>query len=309
MSETVEKQAGNLVTSENLSQWMSDKLGLDTKVTDVQPKNEEKVTQEPAKVTQKAESNEDQEAQDAANESKGDDEHKAKVKNSYIKLREQRNQARDEIARLKSQLEEAQKNKTEQKVEQTKPTGLIKPDPSQFTDAFEYAEALAEYKVNEKLESQRLEQAQKEAKERAETVSKNWKSRVNETVQEFPDYDEVLEGSAHLTVSDQVRDAILESEVGPKILYHLAKNPELVSNIAQMTVTGALRAIGRLETKFEKQADTKTEVKETKEVSKAPEPIKPLKGSNAPQLPVDDKGEFTGSIAEYKRLRREGKLR
>jgi len=41
-------------------------------------------------------------------------------------------------------------------------------------------------------------------------------------------------------VSNEVRDAIFESEVGPRILYHLAENPEIAEQLQGMTLTKAL---------------------------------------------------------------------
>ena len=104
------------------------------------------------------------------------------------------------------------------------------------------------------------------------------------------------------------RVAVFGDDALKKILYHLAQNPEQVYKLNAMTVSGALRELGKLEAKLEKPAE-KAEAKPEKEHSAAPAPIKPLKGGNAPQLPVDEKGEFTGSISEFKRLRREGKLK
>ncbi len=46
------------------------------------------------------------------------------------------------------------------------------------------------------------------------------------------------------------------------------------------------------------------------EVSKAPAPITPLNGRNAGTgVPIDDKGEFTGTPAEWRALRKAGKIK
>jgi hypothetical protein len=53
-----------------------------------------------------------------------------------------------------------------------------------------------------------------------------WGQRVKAAKAEMPDFDDMI-SSTDVTVSNEVRDAIFESDVGPRILYHLAENPDL----------------------------------------------------------------------------------
>ena len=111
--------------------------------------------------------------------------------------------------------------------------------------------------------------------------------------------------SSDVVVSDQVRDAILESDVGPRILYHLAENPDIAEKISKSSLITALREIGKLEAKFEK-----TEPKEVKPVaqkSKAPAPISPLKATNSEQAVITDTDKMT--FAQYKAMRQAKRIR
>jgi hypothetical protein len=301
----LDSQASNLVTSENRAEFMAQRLGLD-KVTEKPVEVTEKVPEIVKEVTKEAKSDEIVEESDDA-----DDEHKEKVKNSYIKLREQRNAAREEA--LTAKTEKAALEAKIKLYEETKPTATKdapasdKPLPSQYTDAFEYAEALTDWKVKAEL-SKRDEQAKVTAQEAHQTeVLADWNTRLLKTKQETPDYNEVIAESS-VMVSDQVRDAIMESDVGPQVLYYLAGNPEEATKLGQMTLDKAYKTLGRIEAKFDAPAKTE-EVKAKPNISKAPAPITPLKNASVPAEKVDENGEFHGSIAEYKALRKAGKIK
>ena len=106
-------------------------------------------------------------------------------------------------------------------------------------------------------------------------------------------------------VSDQVRDAIIESDVGPKILYHLAENPEIAEALSKKSVTAALREIGRLEARFDVKEPSKTVQK-----TRAPAPIQPLRASSsASDVGVGSDGEFHGTASQWREARRAGKIR
>ena len=121
----------------------------------------------------------------------------------------------------------------------------------------------------------------------------------------MPDFEDMV-SSSEVAVSDQVRDAILESDIGPKILYHLAENPEIGDKLAKMSTINALREIGRLEAKLEAPTGSEKPVS----VSKAPAPIKPIKAMGSTlDSKIDSNGEFHGTYAQWKAARQSGKIR
>lgn len=183
-----------------------------------------------------------------------------------------------------------------------------KPDPEKYTDAFKYAEDLTKWTVKQENAARDKAAQESKANESRELTVKVWRERQDAFTQEAPDYADTIAASP-VVVSNEIRDAILESEVGPRILYHFAQHPEDAERIGKLTVGGALRELGKLEARLEKpKAEAKAEVK-VAEVSKAPAPITPIKGggSGVENL-INSKGEFTGTPKQYRDLRRAGKI-
>lgn len=276
MTEKAERLAKNVVTSENRADFMAEKLDL----TPI--KEQESLNERFRELTT--------ERNNARNETKAE---------------------RDKIAKLEAQIAELNTKLNPPKVDEGKPNQA---DPKYKDNWTLYVDDMAEWKTNQKLAERDATDAKKRADETAATVMRHWTERQNSFKAETPDYLEAL-GSSTVVVSDQVRDAIIESDVGPQILYHLAKNPDVAEKIQGMTVSGALRALGKLEAKLE-GAPIKKEKEEpakagskSEEPSKAPTPISPLKGGNAvPEIPVDSAGNFKGDFHQYKELRKAKKL-
>ena len=115
--------------------------------------------------------------------------------------------------------------------------------------------------------------------------------------------------SSKIFVPNEVRDAILESDAGPQILYHLASLDETdAENFSKMSTTQALKMIGKLEARFEK-TEPKSEPVAVK--SKAPAPISPLKGSSNvdAEARLGSDGQYHGTYAQWKADRKAGKIR
>lgn len=203
-----------------------------------------------------------------------------------------RARAAEERASAAERERDALKAKTEPKPE---PDG--KPKPKDYTDTDKYIEDLAEWKVNARLAARDKEAAEKAQKDAQEKAVKEWQKRVGEVKKELPDYADVLASADDLSVSDEVRDAIIESEVGPRVLYHLAQNPDLVEALNEMSKSAALRTIGKLESKFEKAPEA--EKPKMKAVKVAPEPITPVKNTPGPEARVDGNGNYLGTFAQY----------
>ena len=120
--------------------------------------------------------------------------------------------------------------------------------------------------------------------------------------------------SSDVVVSDPVRDAIMESDVGPKILYHLAENPAFAQELGKKSVISALREIGKLEARFEKaeqpQAASEPAAKPAVAKSKAPAPITPIRGAvSTVENNVDADGNFHGTYQQWKAARQARKIR
>ena len=184
------------------------------------------------------------------------------------------------------------------------PKSNNKPNPSQFNDAYEYAEALAEWKVEESLAARDKQDADKKIQAEQDKVNSQWSKRQNDVKAEVADYDDVITSSS-VQVSDQVKQAIMESEAGPQILYHLAKNPDIADSLASKSVISALREIGRLEATLTGQ---KVSGKPAATPSRAPSPISPINATKSVNSPIASDGEYYGTFAEFKAARAAGRI-
>jgi len=213
---------------------------------------------------------------------------------------------------LENRLKELEVKVNPQPVEQVN----AKPSPSQFNDAFEYAEALAEWSAEQAILNREKAETERKVQEERSKVIKSWNDRLANVKADLPDYDEMIASASDITVSDEIRDAMLESEQGPRILYHLAENPELAEKLNSMSKVSALREIGKLEARFEAKETpketpkTEAETKPSVAKSKAPAPISPIKTSSAvADVGVGSDGEFHGTYQQWRESRKAGKIR
>lgn len=180
-----------------------------------------------------------------------------------------------------------------------KPIDKSEPKIENFNDFDEYVAAKAEYIASKKINETLAEREQRVAAERVAAAQwravENWNKRLEATTAELPDFEEVVGGS-DLPMTDLMRDAIIESEMGPKIAYWLANNPQEAHKIAGMSPFQTVAAIGRLEERLESQA------KAPKKPTSAPSPVKPV-GSKASAN--KDPGQMTD--AEYAEWRKKGR--
>jgi len=306
--ETAVRTADNVVTSDNLAEWTANKLGLASEEAPseaVVETLEREVSTEP-EVEAQAESE-----PEAEQEAEVTDKPKQnpKLEKRFSELTKRAKQAEAEKQALEARLQEleAKVAPAPQQIEQD----ILgeKPQASQFQDAFEYAEALAEWSAEKALvERDKQEQQRKIEIERQEVI-KSWTSKLEKAKAELPDFDEMV-ASSSVQVRDEVRDAILESDVGPQILYQLASDDELAQRISSLPVNKALKELGKLEVQFERK-EAPAEVKsEPVARSKAPAPIKPLTaGKGTQDVLIDGDGAFHGTYAQWKAARQAKRIR
>ena len=285
-----------VLTSENSTEFYANKLGLAAESeavveeTPIEPEVEQTEQSEPV----------------AEDEEKVTEERKQnpKLEKRFSELTKQREQLRKEAEYERSKREELESRlKDLESQAAPKPQSRDeKPKPDQFVDAFEYAEALADWSAENAVMRARQEDAEKKIAFERQKVIETWNTRLETTKSELPDFEEMVQ-SSDVVVSDQVRDAILESDVGPRILYHLAENPEIAEKISKASLITALREIGKLEARFEKPKDVKTVAVK----SKAPAPIRPLNATSSEQAIITDTDKMT--YAQYKAMRQAKRIR
>jgi len=139
-----------------------------------------------------------------------------------------------------------------------------KPDRNQYADPDDYVEALAEWKAEQavaKVQQQQAYQAASNARQSA------WQAREAEAVVALPDYAAVVRDN-QTPVAPHVVEALLDSDNGPHLVYHIAKNPDVAARLNAMTPTRAAIELGKLETVLTAPA--------VKQPSNAPAPITPI---------------------------------
>jgi len=298
-----EKEAGQVLTSENAADFYAQKMNLAD-----QSSNEAEVEDSPSEPF----GNKDRSELGADKEAKPTEERKQnpKLEKRFSEITKQREQARQEAAQergVRQRLEaELAAVRQQQQPQQVRPADG-KPQPSQFTDAFEYAESLADWSAEQALGRRDREDLERRADEARQKVISTWANKVAAAKSEIPDFDDMV-ASSGVAVSDPIRDAILESDVGPQILYHLAKEDDLAKKIASMSPFAALREIGKLEARFEKQTETRQSNPVGK--SKAPPPISPIRNAgSAKDVEIGSDGQFHGSYQAWKAARKAGRIR
>ena len=291
-----EKEASHVLTSDNSAEFYANRLGLAD-----QPEVEA-VQTEPTEVVEERsepEIEKEQEEKPKAN---------PKLERRFSEITKQREEARKEAQQERQAREalEARLAVLEKQPAPQAPKVDEEPQPSQFNDAFEYAKALAEYTADQRIGEMRRQDAEAKQAQERQKVIETWASKVQAAKASMPDFDDIV-ASSDVVVNDDIRDAILESDVGPQILYHLAENDDVAKRIAGLTPKQALREIGKLEARFEAK-ETKPEPTPITR-SKAPAPINPLRGSNPADVPLSANGEWHGTFQAWKEARKAGKIR
>ena len=294
MTEEV-KVAANVVTSENLAEFNAKRLGLADREAVVE-----------ATPTEPQEQSEPVEAKEEATATE-DRKQNPKLEKRFSEITKQREAAREE-ARKEREAREALEARLKEVESRSAPQEAPKadngePQPNQFTDMYEYAKALTDYQVEKRMsEIEIRKQAEQQQNEKKQVID-SFVKRVEAAKASLPDFDEMV-GSADVTVSNEVRDAIWESDVGPQILYHLAENPDVAEKLKSMSVAAANRFIGKLEAQFEPQ--TKPVVGK----SKAPAPINPIRSAaNGRDVSLITDNRFQGTYQQWKSARLAGRIR
>jgi hypothetical protein len=243
-----------VVSSENATEFYANKLGLAAEAP-----SEAEVEETHSEPEVEAEAESEPEAEKEATEERKPN---PKLEKRFSELTKQREAARQEAQREREAREalEARLAALEQSSQPQKASvePEDEPQPHQFSDAFEYAKALAEFTAEKALRERDKQEADRKANEQRQQVLTEWAKRVESAKAELPDFDDMV-ASSDVVVTDPIRDAILESDVGPQILYHLAENPEIAEKLANQSVASALRQLGKLEAKFEKAEETQSD--------------------------------------------------
>jgi hypothetical protein len=304
MSEVV-RTADSVLTSENSADFYANKLGLASEEAPVAAETVEETPESEPAVEAQTESEPEAEIEAEVTDKPKQN---PKLEKRFSELTKRAKQAEAEKQALEVRLQELESKVAPPQSYEQQVLGE-KPQASQFQDAFEYAEALAEWSAEKALVERDKQDQQRKIEIERQEVIKSWTSKLEKAKAELPDFDEMV-ASSQVQVRDEVRDAILESDVGPQILYQLASDDDLAQRISTMPVNKALKELGKMEVQFERK-EAQAEVKsETVARSKAPAPIKPLTAVKGTQdVLIDGDGAFHGTYAQWKAARQAKRIR
>ena len=292
-----DKEAGQVLTSDNAAEFYANRLGLAESPAETVAEKLEPVAEV------------EQSEPEAEAEAKPQDERKQnpKLEKRFSEITKQREEARKE-AQQEREARQALEQRLQALETQNRPAPQNvdhEPQPSQFSDAFEYARALAEFTADKRIAEMKRQEAEAKVAQERQKVIETWAQKVQVAKANLPDFDDMV-ASSDVVVNDDIRDAILESDVGPQVLYHLAENADVAKRITGMSPKAALREIGKLEARFEAKVEDKKPVSK----SNAPAPIQPIRGGKgSADVQMDSDGKFYGSFAAYKEARKAGKIR
>lgn len=207
------------------------------------------------------------------------------------------------LARVKEleQAEAASKQAPQPKVEKIQLPDF--PDPNKFETLEQLRIAEKEYyakqtqqAIQEALDKDRAERAKQAQEERIREINANiekiWQKRESQAMKRHPDYTETVydeSGKIKVKLNSAADGFILDSEVGPDILRHLALHPSEAEELMDMNPWQTTRALTKLEDKLSEG------LKAPKKVTTAPAPPADVGGRGAVRtVPIDPVELFYG---------------
>lgn len=186
-------------------------------------------------------------------------------------------EAERKAADLQRQIDELKGTKS---VGQPAATG-DEPKPEDFKTVGEYTRALVKWEAKQagKSAAEHAEVSRQQAE--ANQIIAGFVERQEAFMKATPDYEEVLE-SADFEIPPVSQQYLVESEYGPQLAYHLAKNPDVATSLRKLSPRRQLAELGKLEVKFEKPVETVKTAPAANGISKAPAPIQPLDAKSTP---------------------------
>ena len=202
---------------------------------------------------------------------------------------------------------EATRKPAEEKRSDSKPSeqpAQGKPKQEDFKTYDEYFEALAEWKAEQRIAQRDQQREAKEAEARARAaeaeVAKSWKDRVAKTKAAHPDFDAVF-ADADMDVTPVMQKAMLASEHGAEVAYHLAKHPEESERIAGLSNYEQALAIGEIISSI-KAAAAKSTQAPPKKTTSASKPPTELASKATPPADEAEAALADGDFARYRRI-------
>lgn len=259
--------------------------------------NNEVVVEEPVTQVESTEEVKEVEEVDVAEDNKEDneeenlvegeesEEHDDPFPKKATRALERRNKKINKLRARVAELEASQPVQNEQ-VNISEPEGLNAPQEDDYEEYAEYLEAKGEYKANKKFADERAQATeQQEAESQMQWVQQRAKyvdDRAAEAVKTIPELDGLYRENQDIieSYSNEAKMAFLEADKPELAFYALATEGRL-EELDGMSPSKIAREIALAEIRGE-------ELSKTRPVSKAPAPIKAVRGSSPRTKTLDD---------------------
>lgn len=220
-----------------------------------------------------------------------------KGKQELISLRKRAQRAEQEAAYLRGLAEGRQPVSAEPVVKPAQGPPVL--ENYQNYDDFLVAKAKFEFAIeqNQRDQEREAERTRRDQAKEIERVKLAYNERFRKTIEKYPDLPEVSQSLIHnplIPPNPSMVQAIMESEVGPEIMYHLGQNVQDAMRIASLGPLAAAREIGKIESKLIVVPAT-----EPQRITQAPEPIRAV-GTKGAVISFDYE---TSSMDEYVKKR------
>lgn len=171
------------------------------------------------------------------------------------------------------------------------------PTADQFSSTDAYADALATRKAEELIQ-------QRESQRQQADILEQYHDREEKARDKYTDFEQVAY-NPNLPITNVMAETIQASDIGPDLAYYLGANPKEADRISRLSPFLQAKEIGRLEAKLVTEPMTK-------QVSKAPEPISPVKprGATTPVIDTTDPRSIKSmSVSEWIEAERQRQMK
>jgi DNA repair exonuclease SbcCD ATPase subunit len=177
------------------------------------------------------------------------------------------------------------------------------PNPDDFTTHAEYVKAVTKWTIQQEQKAAKAEAEKQKLLTQQEQAQKSYQEKLKSFIEKTDDFDDVVSEVSDISPSIAVQELIMSSDMGPQLVYELAKNRAEFERINSLSYGAVARELGKLEAKLEARASEQTKKPEPKKLTQAPKPLDPVGGGKGTVAKSIDDPDL--SFADYERIRRE----
>jgi hypothetical protein len=254
--------------------------------------------------TQKEEVIEGEEQKESSESEQGEKEpwQNKRIAKLTAEKKQTQKQLNEVLARLDA-IEKGSPLKAEVKAPVAEVKDVPKPKPEQFASYEEFTEALAGWKLEEKLGKIRKDdddaRTAKTQQDAANAVIQKYNERLTDAKERYDDFDDVV-GKTTQVPEGAVR-AIIQLENGPDVAYYLGQHPEICKKLMGMDQIAAIAEVGKISQALVPNEEVEEEAPHPAQriMTRAKEPIRPVGASSTKSsVPIDEM-----PYNEYRRIR------